>query len=709
LGMFFEEKACYLKRVLLKFIVVHALFLKYKHIQAKTQEDYMANKIFPDKKEDKDSDLKRKAQKNKPTRFFTPLFIFLTVLIFMGFISEQFEKTSQKQVSYSEFFSMIENNKQDHQIANVELGEGIAAVDLQDGKKFTVPVPSNDPDLIKALRMNVDSFTIKESNIFWLNVLSLMWPLFILGMIIWFAYRGSQGGGNKLFSFGKSRVQHIGENQVKTTFKDVAGVDEAKEELQEIIEFLKDPKKFQRLGGKIPKGVLLMGPPGTGKTLLAKAVAGEAGVPFLSISGSDFVEMFVGVGASRVRDLFEQAKKASKVLGRGSIIFIDEIDAVGRQRFAGVGGGHDEREQTLNALLVEMDGFNTQEGIILMAATNRPDVLDPALLRPGRFDRQVVIDRPDLIGREAILKVHARNVKLHSNVSLNAIARQTPGFSGADLANLVNEAALLAARRDKEYVNMEELQESIERVMAGPERKSRIMNKNEKEIIAYHESGHALLSMLVPKVDPLHKVSIIPRGTTALGYTMNFPTEDKYLVSKSELLGELIVFLGGRVSEELIFGEITTGAHNDISRATQIARRMVCEYGMSKTLGNLTFGHRQQQIFLGRDMLDEKNYSEQTAVLIDQEVRKIIDDCYEQAKKLLTDNLDKLKKLAGTLLEKEVMDSKEVRKLLDLPAEKEEFTIGIEPVPANQQAENPLKKEQEEKAGLTDAEIKKNA
>jgi len=680
LAIFFEEKACYLNAVLLKFILVHALFLKYVLIPIKTQEDDMNNNILPDKKEEKNLNQKKKTPKNKQTRLFTPLFVLLIVLFFMGLISEQFEKTLQKKVSYSEFFNMVthnKDNKENSQITKVELGEGLAAIEMQDGSKFTVSVPLNDADLIKELRLNVDGFTIKESNLFWLNVISLMWPLFILGMIIWFAYRGSQGGGNKLFSFGKSRVQHIGEDHVKTTFNDVAGVDEAKEELQEIIEFLKDPKKFQRLGGKIPKGVLLMGPPGTGKTLLAKAVAGEAGVPFLSISGSDFVEMFVGVGASRVRDLFEQAKKASKVLGRGSIIFIDEIDAVGRQRFAGVGGGHDEREQTLNALLVEMDGFNTQAGIILMAATNRPDVLDPALLRPGRFDRQVVIDRPDLIGREAILKVHARNIKLHPSVSLNSLARQTPGFTGADLANLVNEAALLAARRDKEYVNMEELQESIERVMAGPERKSRIMNKNEKEIVAYHESGHALLSMLVPKVDPLHKVSIIPRGTTALGYTMNFPTEDKYLVSKSELLGELVVFLGGRVSEELIFGEITTGAHNDLSRATAIARRMVCEYGMSKVLGHLTFGHRQQQIFLGRDMLDEKNYSEQTAVIIDQEVRKIIDECYEQAKKLLTDNFDKLKKLAETLLEKEVMDSKEVRKLLDLPAEKEAHLIDL--------------------------------
>ncbi|MBU4304113.1 MAG: ATP-dependent zinc metalloprotease FtsH [Candidatus Omnitrophica bacterium] len=595
----------------------------------------------------------------------------LTVLFFMGLLSEQYARTLQPKITYSEFFAMVQNNKTSHEIAAVELAENTAEVRLSNGKMTALTVPLNDADLIRALRENVDNFTIKQSSLFWLNILSLIWPLFILGMIVWFTYRSSQMGGNRLFSFGKSRVHQPNENNVKITFNDVAGVDEAKEELQEIIEFLKDPKKFQRLGGKIPKGVLLMGPPGTGKTLLAKAVAGEAGVPFLSISGSDFVEMFVGVGASRVRDLFEQAKKASKASGRGSIIFIDEIDAVGRQRFAGVGGGHDEREQTLNALLVEMDGFNTQEGVILMAATNRPDVLDPALLRPGRFDRQIVLDRPDIIGRESILKVHVRNVKLHESVDLNSIARQTPGFSGADIANLVNEAALLAARRSKDAVTMEELQASIERVVAGPERKSRVMNKHEKEVVAYHESGHALLSMLVPGVDPLHKVSIIPRGTAALGYTMNFPLEDKYLASKSELLGELVVFLGGRVSEELIFNEITTGAHNDLSRGTQIARRMVCEYGMSKALGHLTFGHRPEHIFLGRDILDEKNYSEQTAVLIDQEVRKIIDDCYALASSLLSDNIDKLKKLAEALLEKEVMDSDEVRKLLGIPEEKE--------------------------------------
>lgn len=611
----------------------------------------------------------QKDQQKKVNRFIAPFFILLAILFFMGLIAEQYEKSLQIKTTYSEFFNMVNQNQQTQQITSVKLGEGVADVVLADGKSFSVNVPVEDAELIKALRMNVADFTIKASNLMWLNVVSLLWPLFILGMIIWFAYRGSQAGGNRLFSFGKSKIHQTNENNVKVTFKDVAGVEEAKEELSEVIEFLKDPKKFQKLGGKIPKGVLLMGAPGTGKTLLAKAVAGEAGVPFLSISGSDFVEMFVGVGASRVRDLFEQAKKASKISGHGSIIFIDEIDAVGRQRFAGVGGGHDEREQTLNALLVEMDGFNTQEGIILMAATNRPDVLDPALLRPGRFDRQIVIDRPDLIGREEILKVHVRNIKLHEKVSLNSIARQTPGFTGADIANLVNEAALLAARRNKDSVTMEELQGSIERVVAGPERKSRVISKEEKIIVAYHESGHALLSMLVSGVDPLHKVSIIPRGTAALGYTLQLPVQDRFIMTKKELISRLIVFLGGRASEELIFEEVTTGAHNDLERATRNARRMVCEFGMSDKLGHLTFGHRQQQIFLGRDMLDEKNYSEQTAILIDQEVRKIIDSCYEQAQKLLNDNIDKLKKLAETLLEKEVMDASEVRELLGLPAE----------------------------------------
>ncbi len=466
-------------------------------------------------------------------------------------------------------------------------------------------------------------------------------------------------------AFGKSRARELSGSKLKTTFKDVAGVDEAKEELQEVIEFLKDPKRFQRLGGKIPKGVLLLGPPGCGKTLLAKAVAGEANVSFFNISGSDFVEMFVGIGASRVRDLFEQAKKSTRISGTGCIIFIDEIDAVGRQRFAGIGGGHDEREQTLNALLVEMDGFDTQEGVILIAATNRPDVLDPALLRPGRFDRRIVVDRPDLIGREEILKVHIRALKLAKDVNLKAVARQTAGFSGADLANLANEAALLAARNNKDAVGMKELEASIERVIAGPERKSKVISKKEKLLTAYHEAGHALLALLLPEADPLHKVSILPRGM-ALGYTMAPPIEDRHIYTKKKLLSEITMTLGGRASEELILQEVTTGAQNDLEVATDLARRMVCEFGMSPKLGHLTFGKREKQIFLGRDILEHKNYSDQTALTIDQEVYKIIDACYKQAKLELTNYKQQLKKLADALLEKEVLGVEQVKEITGL-------------------------------------------
>ncbi|RKY36254.1 MAG: cell division protein FtsH, partial [Candidatus Omnitrophota bacterium] len=445
-----------------------------------------------------------------------------------------------------------------------------------------------------------------------------------------------------------------------------AGIDEAKEELGEVIEFLKDPKRFQKLGGRIPKGVILVGPPGCGKTLLAKAVAGEADVPFFSISGSDFVELFVGVGASRVRDLFDQAKKAAKLGGRGAIIFIDEIDAVGRQRFAGIGGGHDEREQTLNQLLVEMDGFQTEEGIIVLAATNRPDVLDPALLRPGRFDRHIVIDAPDIKGREEILRVHTRKIKLASNVDLNVLAKQTPGFSGADLENLCNEAALLAARKGKEAVEMEELQEAIERVVAGPQRKSEVISKKEKEIIAYHEAGHALLSLYLPGVDPLHKVSIVPRGVSALGYTMQLPSQDRYILTKSELLDRICVLLGGRASEELILKDVTSGAQNDLEMATKLARKMVTELGMSSKLGHLTLGKKEGPVFLGRDLIEHKDYSDETARLIDQEVKKIVDEAYDRAKGIIEEHLDKLKLLATKLLEKEVLDSQEVKEIVGL-------------------------------------------
>ncbi len=583
-----------------------------------------------------------------------------------------------KKYTYSEFYSELKNNPVSHRIVLAVKVEDVIQGVLSDGKRFMVNIPENDPDLVRLLRENVSNFEIKRpaflSNLFWaafptLLFVGLLWMLF---------YRSAHEGGGRILGFGKSRARFITPDMPKTTFAEVAGVDEAKEELEEVIEFLKDPKKFQRLGGKIPKGVLLMGPPGCGKTLLARAVAGEAGVPFLSISGSDFVEMFVGVGASRVRDLFEQARKSAKISAKGCIIFIDEIDAVGRQRFAGIGGGHDEREQTLNALLVEMDGFDAQQCIILVAASNRPDVLDQALLRPGRFDRQIVIDRPDIVGRQAILNVHVKNIKLSKEVDLSIIARRTPGFSGADLANLCNEAALLAARYGKEAVGISELESAIERVMAGPERKSRLISAYEKKIVAYHESGHAILSLLIPEADPLHKVSIIPRGIAALGYTMQLPLEDRYIMSRTELLSRLTVLLGGRASEEMIFNDVTTGAQNDLEVATNVARKMVCEYGMSEKLGHLTFGRRHGQIFLGRDFYEEeRNYSNETAQGIDIEVKKIVEDCYRRAKDLLLKNKDKLEKLALALLEKEVLDGEEVKQVVGLEKIKAGSNIAI--------------------------------
>jgi cell division protease FtsH len=606
---------------------------------------------------------KNNDNKNKFTRnvfFWIAIFFLLIYLSRPGAFSPQLPP---KELSYSEFYRLLETNKETGAILSAVKVEDRIKGQFSSGAHFTVNIPVEDQDLLRLLRENITDFDVKPPKTLWANIFYSLGPMILFIAFLWFfVYRGAQGGG-KILSFGKSRATQITGGKTRVTFNDVAGVDEAKEELQEVIEFLKDPKKFQRLGGKIPKGVLLMGPPGTGKTLLAKAVSGEAEVPFFSISGSDFVEMFVGVGASRVRDLFDQAKRAAKMGGRGCIIFIDEIDAVGRQRFAGIGGGHDEREQTLNALLVEMDGFNTQEGVILIAATNRPDVLDPALLRPGRFDRTIVINRPDIVGREEILKVHVRNVKLNTDVELKSIARQTSGFSGADLANLVNEAALLAARRDKDSVTMKEMEEAIERVIAGPEKKTRVINTEEKKIVAYHESGHALLALLIPGADPLHKVSIIPRGI-ALGYTMRLPTEDRYIVTKTELVGKIIGMLGGRASEEIIFGELSTGAQDDIEKATEIARDMVMRWGMSEKLGNLTFGRRNEQVFLGRDIVEEKNYSEATSVEIDKEVRKIIEDCYERAKGELVNNKEKLKLLAERLLEKEVMDCEEVRKII---------------------------------------------
>ena len=571
-----------------------------------------------------------------------------------------------RKLTYSEFYALLQDNLTTKRIAEATLVDGRIEGQFTDGNRFYVYVAEKDEELLRLLRSQVPAFDIQPPQGGFLAILMAFSPWIILMSVMWFVMRSAQGGG-RLLAFGKSRARLIApESQTRVTFDDVAGIDEAKEELREIIEFLKDPKRFQRLGGKIPKGVLLIGLPGTGKTLMAKAVAGEANVPFFNISGSDFVEMFVGVGASRVRDLFEQARRTARQSGRGAIVFIDEIDAVGRQRFAGIGGGHDEREQTLNALLVEMDGFDTQEGIVLMAATNRPDVLDPALLRPGRFDRQVVINLPDLLGREAILKVHTRKIKQATEVDLKAIARQTPGFSGADLANLANEAALLAARWNKESVGMKELEAAIERVIAGPERKSRVINDREKRITAFHESGHALLALLIPYADPLHKVSIIPRGAQALGYTMQLPLEDRYTLSKQELLARITVMMGGRAAEELVFSEVTTGAQNDLETATEMARRMVCEFGMSGRLGNLTYGKRERQMFLGRDLFEERNYSEQTAVLIDEEIRAFVDSCYERAKGELVAHRSQLEALATTLLEKEVLDGEAVRKIVQL-------------------------------------------
>ena len=605
--------------------------------------------------------------KNKISKnvfFWLGLFLLFVYIIRLGSFSTQ---QLPKELGYGEFYRLLKRNNETGAIQSVvKMDDSIRGV-FSSGAVFTVRIPIQDQDLLRLLRENVGDFEVKPPRTLWANLFYSLGPMILfIGFLWFFVYRSAQGGG-KILSFGKSRARQISGDKTNVTFNDVAGVDEAKEELQEVIEFLKDPKKFQKLGGKIPKGVLLMGPPGTGKTLLAKAVSGEAKVPFFSISGSDFVEMFVGVGASRVRDLFEQAKRAAKTGGKGCIIFIDEIDAVGRQRFAGIGGGHDEREQTLNALLVEMDGFNSPEGVILIAATNRPDVLDPALLRPGRFDRIIVITRPDIIGREAILKVHVKDVKMSKEVDLKPIARQTPGFSGADLANLVNEAALLAARKGKNSVETQEMQESIERVIAGPEKKTRVINAEEKRISAYHESGHALLALLIPGTDPLHKVSIIPRGI-ALGYTMRLPLEDKHIMTKKELLGKIIGILGGRASEDIIFNELSTGAQDDLEKITEIARNMVMRWGMSEVLGNLTFGKREDQVFLGRDIVEEKNYSEATAVDIDKEVRKIIDGCYKKAKDELLNNIEKLKILAEKLLEKEVMDYEEVKNTVNIEA-----------------------------------------
>ncbi len=572
-------------------------------------------------------------------------------------------------------FNMLETSRPNEEIifsdfsAKLQQGE-VAEVTIKKPENLIVGVFKNGvrfktyapdyPDLVKELREKGVRIAAKPDHTPWyMNVLFNFGPIILLVFLWVFFMRQMQTGGNKALSFGRSRAKLVSEKGVKITFTDIAGIEEAKEEVQEIIEFLKDPQKFQKLGGKIPKGVLLVGPPGSGKTLLAKAIAGESGVPFFSISGSDFVEMFVGVGASRVRDLFEQAKKSSPC-----IIFIDEIDAVGRHRGAGLGGGHDEREQTLNQLLVELDGFDQNEGIIIIAATNRPDVLDPALLRPGRFDRQVVVPRPDVKGRLEIIKVHSRKIPLHEDVNLETLARGTPGFSGADLANLINEAALLAARQSKTKVEMIDFETAKDKVMMGKERKSMIISEEEKLNTAHHEAGHALVAKLTPGTDPLHKVSIIPRGM-ALGVTQQLPIDDKYTYSRDHILGSLAVLLGGRAAEEISLGHVTTGAGNDLQRATELARKMVCEWGMSEKLGPLTFGKREEQIFLGKEFTKHKDYSEKTAEEIDEEIKSIIAERYEYAKRLLVDNKDKLKRLAGALLEQETLDASEIDSIVN--------------------------------------------
>lgn len=528
------------------------------------------------------------------------------------------------------------------------------------GRKFVASVNPNDQDLAKQLRQ-IPGYTWSPPSTFFTQLLTGLVPFLVfLGLIWFFISRQVKSAGGGAMSFGKSKAKMLSKDSQKVTFEDVAGVDEAKEELLEVIGFLRDPKRFQRLGGRIPKGVLLVGPPGTGKTLLAKSVAGEANVPFFTISGSDFVEMFVGVGAARVRDMFEQGKKSAPC-----IIFMDEIDAVGRYRGAGIGGGHDEREQTLNALLVEMDGFDTQEGVVLMAATNRPDVLDPALLRSGRFDRQIVIDLPDLVGREEILKLHAKKVKLDPSADLNRTARGTPGFSGADLANLINEAALLAAKLDKETVTMAELEESRDKVRWGRERRSRIMSEEERKVTAFHEAGHALVLDRLPETEPLHKVTIVPRGVAFLGATMQLPEKDKYLHKKRELLGQITGLLAGRGAEELMFDDITSGASSDFKQATKMARVMVCELGMSEKLGPMTFGEREEMIFLGKEIARHSEYSDATAIEIDKEVRAIIDQCREQARAILVQYKDKLETIANALLEYEVLDGTEITEIIE--------------------------------------------
>jgi cell division protease FtsH len=638
--------------------------------------------------------------------FLRQITFYLVIALVVFILLATFSSDAQPgEIRYDQFIQKIERGE----VARVSIyGNEIEAA-LTDGTevKTVRPEDHNLTELLLENNIHYETFKARGPS-WWQSALTYMIPFLLIIGIFFFFMQQSQGGGNRVMNFGKSRARLQEGDKKKVTFKDVAGADEERAELSEVVDFLKDPRKYIEIGARIPKGILLVGPPGTGKTLLARAVAGEADVPFFSISGSDFVEMFVGVGASRVRDMFENAKKNSPC-----IVFIDEIDAVGRQRGAGLGGGHDEREQTLNQLLVEMDGFDVNEGIIIVAATNRPDILDPALLRPGRFDREITVGLPDVNGREEILKVHTRNKNISEEVKLKTVARGTPGFTGADLENVVNEAALLTARVSKKQISMKELEEAVERVVAGTQKKSRVISPFEKKIVAYHEAGHALVGYLLPHTDPVHKVSIIPRGRAG-GYTLMFPEEDRYYMTKTELLDRVSTLLGGRVAEKLVLNDISTGAQNDLERATSIVRQMIMEYGMSDTLGPITLGKKHDQVFLGRDLARDRDYSEEIAKAIDQEIRKTIDDCYQKAQDILEQERSKLEKIAQALLDKETLDAEEIKALVEgreLPERKENDQVdqddlhdNNEPSAADDQKADSVKKGDAKKETVPEAE-----